>query len=130
MQDTIHFATKSDNWIWNQQYQPYDESYLEQHNKKKDSKVRKFEDDNLTAFGLKGGGYIYEWKGVTKLWRCPIETMRKHEENERLYYTKNGVVRYIRYLDEMPGSPIDLWTDSAHQAPDSVRCLPVTNALI
>ena len=40
--------------------------------------------------------------------------MRKHEEQERIYYTKNGVARYIRYLDEMPGSPIsDLWTDLA-----------------
>ena len=112
MQDTIHFATKSENWIWNQLYQPYDESYLDQHYQKKDKKGRKFEDDNLTAYGLKGGGYIYEWNGVTKLWRCPIETMRKHEKEERLYYTKNGVARYIRYLDEMPGSPIsDLWTD-------------------
>ncbi|MDP2338636.1 MAG: site-specific DNA-methyltransferase [Bacteroidota bacterium] len=114
MQDTIHFVTKSNNWIWNQLYQPYEESYLEQHYQKKDSKGRKFEDDNLTAFGLNGGGYTYEWNGVTKLWRCPIETMQKHAENGRIYYTKNGVARYIRYLDEMPGSPIgDLWTDSA-----------------
>ena len=49
MQDTIHFVTKSENWIWNQLYQPYDESYLEQHYQKKDKKGRKFEDDNLTA---------------------------------------------------------------------------------
>lgn len=114
MQDTIHFATKSSNWIWNQLYQPYDDSYLEQHYQKKGKDGRRFEDDNLTAYGLKGGGYTYEWKGVTKLWRCPPETMQKHEDAKRLYYTKNGVARYIRYLDEMPGAPLgDLWTDSA-----------------
>src|SRR5204863_226009 len=71
-----------------------------------------FEDDNLTAYGLKGGGYTYEWNGVTKLWRCPIDTMKRHEKEKRIYYTRNGVARYKRYLDEMPGSFVsDLWTD-------------------
>lgn len=111
-QNTILFATKGDKATWNQLYQVYDPEYLDQHYQKRDEDGRRFEDDNLTAYGLKGGGYEYEWNGVTKLWRCPIETMRKHEKAKRIYYTKNGVARYKRYLDEMPGSPIsDLWTD-------------------
>ena len=112
MQNTILFATKSDNPIWNQLYQDYDEEYLAQHYQKREADGRRFEDDNLTAYGLKGGGYEYEWKGVTKLWRRPIESMELLEEEKRIYYTKNGVARYKRYLDEMPGSPVsDLWLD-------------------
>jgi site-specific DNA-methyltransferase (adenine-specific) len=38
---------------------------------------RVWTDDNLTAKGLSGGGYEYEYKGVRSLWRCPEETMRK-----------------------------------------------------
>jgi len=112
MHDTILFTTKSDKSIWNQQYQSYDESYLAQHYQKRDSEGKRFEDDNLTAYGLQGGGYTYAWKGVTKLWRCPIETMQKLDDQKRLYYIKNGVPRIKRYLADMPGMPVsDLWQD-------------------
>ncbi len=38
--------------------------------------------------------------------------MEEHERKGRLSYTKNGVPEYIRYLDEMPGVPMQsLWTD-------------------
>ena len=36
---------------------------------------------------------------------------RLHNEG-RIHYTRNGVAEYIRFLDEMPGVPLqDLWTD-------------------
>jgi adenine specific DNA methylase Mod len=98
--------------IWNQLYEAYTPEYLESHYQKREPNGRKFEDDNLTAYGLQGGGYEYEWKGVTKLWRCPPDSMQKLEDENRIYYTRTGVARYKRYLDEMPGSPLsDLWTD-------------------
>jgi site-specific DNA-methyltransferase (adenine-specific)/adenine-specific DNA-methyltransferase len=38
--------------------------------------------------------------------------MARLEEEGRIYYTKNGVARHKRYLDEMPGIPVsDLWID-------------------
>ena len=110
--NTILYFSKGERVPWNQLYQPYDEEYLDTHYQKIGENGRKFEDDNLTAYGLKGGGYEYEWNGHIKLWRCPIETMRDLEIQNRIYYTKNGVARYIRYLDEMPGSPLsDMWID-------------------
>ena len=112
MQNHVLFYSKGDSPTWNQLYQPYDSEYLSQHYQKRDPDGRKFEDDNLTAYGLNGGGYDYEWNGHRKLWRCPIETMKKLEAMERLYYTRNGVARYKRYLDEMSGTPLsDLWVD-------------------
>jgi adenine-specific DNA-methyltransferase len=113
--NVIHFFTKSaTEYTWNQVFQPYDPAYLEAHYQKKDPDGRRFEDDNLTAYGLQGGGYDYAWKGVRKLWRCPPETMKRLDMEGKLYYTKTGTPRFKRYLDEMPGAPLhDLWTDIA-----------------
>jgi adenine-specific DNA-methyltransferase len=112
--NTIFLYSKSSYPFWEQQYQKYDAEYLNSHYQKKDVDGRRFEDDNLTAYGLQGGGYEYQWNGVVKLWRCPEETMAKLECQGRIYYTKNGVARYKRYLDEMPGIGLsDLWIDIA-----------------
>ncbi|MEM0135842.1 MAG: site-specific DNA-methyltransferase, partial [Thermoplasmatales archaeon] len=57
-------------------------------------------------------GYRYEWNGVSKGWRLPIEKMKELHEQGRIYYTKEGTARYIRYLDEMQGTALqDTWTD-------------------
>lgn len=110
--DVIFYVSKSDKRTFNKVYQAYDQSYIDSHYTLKDNAGRVFRADNLTAGGLSGGGYEYEWNGVTKIWRCPIETMQKHERNGRIYYTRNGVANYVRYLDEMPGVPLqDIWTD-------------------
>lgn len=64
--------------------------------------------------GLSGGGYTYEWKGVTKLWRMPESKMSELDALGRVHYTKSGGAEYIRYLDEMPGIPLqDVWDDIA-----------------
>ena len=62
--------------------------------------------------GLSGGGYEYEWNGITKVWRYPLHKMQELHDASRLHYTRNGTPEYIRYLDEMPGLPLtDVWTD-------------------
>lgn len=110
--NTIFLYSRGANPYWKSQYEPYSTDYLEGHYQKTDPDGRRFEDDNLTAYGLKGGGYEYEWKGVTKLWRCPISTMQKLDNDKMIYYTKNGVARFKRYLDKMPGAPLsDMWID-------------------
>lgn len=110
--DIIFFYTKSDQFVWNQKFQAYDDDYIVSHYSKKDEKGRNFGDFDLSAKGLQGGGYWYEWNGIYDNWRAPIETMREYEKQGRLYYTRKGRPRYVRYLDEMPGMPLqDLWID-------------------
>jgi hypothetical protein len=63
---------------------------------------------------LSGGGYDYEYKGVRALWRCPIETLRAHDEAGRLHWPKKegGVPRLKKYESEHEGVPLqDIWTD-------------------
>ncbi len=110
--DTILFYVNGDKSTWNRQYQAYDDGYIKSHYRFKDSTGRRYRTDNLTAGGLTGGGYQYEWNGVTRVWRCPPERMAELESKGRIRYTSKGTAEYIRYLDEMPGVPLqDLWTD-------------------
>lgn len=110
--DTIFLYTKSKDFFYKKLYQPYDENYIRSHYNKVDDKGRKYRTDNLTAMGLSGGGYNYEWNGVTKIWRMPKERMQQLHDEKRIRYTKNGTAEYIRYLDEMPGMPLqDVWDD-------------------
>jgi len=112
LHDTILMYRKGDVYLFNPQFQPYDPKYVKQRYKHKDADGRFYMDDNLTATGLKGGGYDYAWKGVRKIWRCPRKTMLKYEEENRLHYTSKGVPRVKRYLDTMEGLAVpDIWID-------------------
>lgn len=108
--DVIYYYKKGDQRIWNKQYVPYSEEYIKKQYRYVDDKGRRFLSRSLTADGLSGGGYSYEWKGITRLWRCPIETMKRYESEDRITYTGKGLVRYKQFLDEMPGLPVqDIW---------------------
>ncbi len=110
--DVILYYAKSESVTWNTVYRPLDESYVRAKYRYQDEDGRSWRADNLTATGLAGGGYTYEWNGVTRVWRCPVETMRRLESENRIYYTKNGVASYKRYLDESKGQPLnDMWFD-------------------
>jgi site-specific DNA-methyltransferase (adenine-specific) len=109
--DTIFFYNKSNKWTWNQLYKPHDAEYLRRF-KHRDPDGRAWADDNLTAKGLTGGGYRYQYKGVTSLWRVPEETMRRLDAEGRLHFTKAGGIRLKRYADELKGVVLQaLWDD-------------------
>ena len=109
--DTILFYSKSTNYVFNPIYQPYDAEY-EARFRNADPDGRKWADYDLTAKGLSGGGYEYEYKGVTSLWRCPIETMKRYDQEGRLHFTSRGGIRFKRYLNDLPGLPCQaVWSD-------------------
>lgn len=110
--DCIYFYTISQSdYIFNTVYQPYDESYIARFSQT-DSDGRKWDSGNLTAKGLQGGGYEYEYKGFRSLWRMPLETMERLDREGRLHITKTGGIRSKVYLDELSGMPAQsLWTD-------------------
>jgi adenine-specific DNA-methyltransferase len=111
LHDTIYFYSKSQDYTFNVQYDPYSKEYIETYFRHKDNKG-KFLDRDLSSKGLQGGGYTYEWKGKPGPWRCPKTTMEKYEKEDRIYYTSNGTPRYKQYLDEMEGVPAqDIWTN-------------------
>ncbi len=114
--DVILFYTKSDTWTWTWLYTRYDQSYIDTFYRHVESETgRRFRLSDLTA-AKPGGDTSYEWKGVKpyqgRYWAYSRANMEQFEKDGRLYYTKSGVPNYKRYLDEMPGVPIqDIWTD-------------------
>jgi hypothetical protein len=110
--DVVLFYTRDARPVWNDVFQPYDDGYIEQYYRYKDPDGRRWMSDNLSASGLSGGGYDYEWKGITRVWRCPRSTMERLDAEGKIFYTRNGIARRKRYLDEAKGIPAqDLWTD-------------------
>lgn len=111
--DVILFYTKQKERIWNEQFTPYTEDYItKQFKYVEQSSGRRYRSADLSASGLSGGGYIYEWNKITRSWRCPIHTMQRYQSEGRLDYTGKGLVRYKYYLDEMPGLSVQsVWTD-------------------
>ena len=109
--DSVFCYSRMDRWIWNPQYSIHSDEYKARF-RNVDPDGRKWTDDNLTAKGLSGAGYTYEYKGITSLWRCPPETMKRLDSEGRLHFTKNSGIRLKRYLDETPGVPLQtLWDD-------------------
>jgi site-specific DNA-methyltransferase (adenine-specific) len=96
---------------WHPIHNGYSADYLERF-RNRDPDGRRWMDDNLTAKGLSGGGYTYEYKGATSLWRVPPETMARLDAEGRLHFTRAGGIRLKRYLDEAKGPPLQaLWDD-------------------
>ncbi len=110
--DTILFFSKGADPFWSTQYQAYENEYVEQYYRYQDADGRRFMSGDISAAGLQGGGYTYEWKGVTRVWRVPVTTMERLDAENRIFYTRNGIPRMKRYLDESKGMPAqDVWTD-------------------
>ena len=109
--DVLFYFSKDEKWTWNKQFTKHDEDYLARF-RHTDEDGRRWTDDNLTAKGLSGGGYEYEYKGMKSLWRCPKETMERLDKEGRLHFTSRGGIRIKRYLEETKGVPLQaLWDD-------------------
>jgi site-specific DNA-methyltransferase (adenine-specific) len=103
--DILFFYTKTDEFVWNPIYTAHSDEYKARF-RNTDSDGRLWADDNLTAKGLSGGGYTYEYKGITSLWRVPLKTMKRLDSEGKLHFTSKGGIRIKRYLDETLGVPI------------------------
>ncbi len=114
--DVILFYTKSDRWTWNPVYTAYDQEYIEDfYRHVEEGTGRRFRLSDLTA-AKPGGDTSYNWKGAKpykgRFWAYSKANMEQFDQEGRLYYTKSGMPYYKRYLDEMPGVPLqDIWTD-------------------
>lgn len=113
--DTLLFYSKSDDRIWNSQYQPYEQEYIERDYRRIEPETgRHYRISDLSGpgGGAKGNPY-YEVMGVWRHWRYSEEKMNQLIAEGRVIQTRPGAVpQYKRYLDEMPGVLLqNVWTD-------------------
>lgn len=112
--DVILFCTKSDAATRNEVHSPYDQTYLDGFYKYQDPDGRRYRLGDITGpGGASKGNPQYEFLGVTRYWRYKRERMEDLYRQGRIVQTKPGAVpQYKRYLDEMPGVPLqDIWDD-------------------
>ena len=113
--DTLLFYTKTSNWNWNPVYTPYDQEYIDQFYRHVEPETgRRYRLGDLTGpGGAAKGNPSYEVMGVTRYWRYSQDRMQELIEQGRVVQASPGAVpAYKRYLDEMPGVPLqNIWTD-------------------
>lgn len=115
LHDILLVYTKSSDYSWNQLYEKHSDEYIASHYKHIEPETgRRYQLDNLTGPGGEAkGNPAYEVMGVTRYWRYSRERMQELIKAGRIVQPSPGAVpRYKRYLDEMPGKPLqDVWDD-------------------
>ena len=92
---------------------PLDKDYVKKTYRYKDERGI-FSVGDLTAKGLTGGGYFYDFHGHLGPWRFPEERMWDLERDGLVYLPnkRKGVPRFKRYLDSNKGQvPPNIWAD-------------------
>jgi adenine-specific DNA-methyltransferase len=129
-------------WTWNWLYTKYDQAYVDDFYKYVDDNNRRYRLDNLTAAKAGGDtrygwrikrplsgswtadlssefqtprpGWEYDVKFPygKRIWAYSYENMVKFENSGKIGYASTGMPNYKRYLDEMPGVPLqNNWDD-------------------
>jgi DNA modification methylase len=117
VRDIIFFYTKSDEWTWNWLYTPYSDELISTAYRNVEPETgRRFTLSDITAPGgasPEKRNPHYEFLGITRYWRYSRETMEELYSQGRIVQAGPGKVpRYKRYLDEMPGVPLQNdWDD-------------------
>lgn len=114
--DILLYYSKSEDFVFHQQFAPYSEKYLKAFYRYVDDKGRRYRLGDLRNPGYRPN-LIYDYKGYKPHpngWAMSLEKMQKLDSEGRLYFPKdiNGRIQLKRYLDEMPGTPVsNLWDD-------------------
>jgi hypothetical protein len=114
--DTIMWWTRGDRYIWNPQYEPYDESYLSSKYTNETPDGRRYRLDNLTSPNPRPN-MTYVWRGhepPAAGWRYELATMEKLFDEGRIELPRKagGRPQLKRFLDEGKGVPVGtVWVD-------------------
>ncbi len=110
--DILLFVSKSDQYTWNQIYQPYDESYIDGFYTHFDPDGRRWRRSDLTGAGVRHGETGLPWRGseITskgRHWAYPPSELEKMDKAGKVHWPtkKGGMPMLKRYLDEQPGIP-------------------------
>ncbi len=114
--DTILFYTKSREFTWHPIYGPFEENYVDDNYRYVEAETgRRYRRGDLTA-NKPGGDVDYEWQGKRpykgRHWAYSRANMDQMLAEGRIEFRNTGMPVFKRYLDEMPGVPMqDIWTD-------------------
>ncbi|MGH3697841.1 MAG: DNA methyltransferase [Pseudonocardiaceae bacterium] len=114
--DSILCFSKSEKFLWNPQFRPYDDTYIKSHYVQIDESGRRYQLGDLSSPNPRAN-LMYEWLGHEPPaygWRYSMETMRRLHNDGRIWYPKEKEKRprLKRFVEDMPGVPLgDVWGD-------------------
>ena len=113
--DVILSYKKGASATWNTLFVPHRQEYVESHYRNIEPETgRRYMLDNCLNPNRNRPNLTYKWNGIERVWRWTQDKMQQLHDGGRLVYTKSGMPRYKRYLDEMQGTPVtSVWTDIA-----------------
>jgi DNA modification methylase len=117
--DTLFLYSKSDQYTWNIQYQPYESAYLDMFFEMQDPDGRRWKRTDLTGAGVRHGATGEVWRGLDvtsrgRHWAFPPSELERLDAAGLVHWParKGGMPRMKQYADESPGVPLqDVWTD-------------------
>jgi len=113
--DYIIFYTKSNNYIWEDQYIEHDDKYIESHYKKRDENGLPFQLISMSAKTGKKEIRIINGKEYYpdgNAWKYSQRTIDKFWKEGKIYFTREGTPRLKLYLDKGKGKKVQtIWTD-------------------
>ena len=115
----LFYSKNGDAYVFNKQFAPFKESYIQSHFTGRDPDGRVFRLDNATApgHGKTGKPMRFGDKILTPppgtMWRWNQENIDKLYADGKIVFTSEGSRPAVkRYLDELPGTAVhSLWTD-------------------
>jgi DNA modification methylase len=117
--DVLLLYSRSDDYVWNDQFQPYDPEYIEVFFEQREANGRRWKRMDLTGAGIRHGETGETWRGINitakgRHWAYPPSVLEKLDAAGKVHWpkAKDGMPRLKQYLDEMSGVPLqDVWTD-------------------
>lgn len=108
--DLILWYAKSETAVYNVQFLPYDDAYLQASYRHQDGRghYRLLPCTNET-----GGNKVYDFRGIRRAWRFAPETMQQMYDDGMLYQASpSSPWQYKKYLADAKGVKVeDLWSD-------------------
>jgi site-specific DNA-methyltransferase (adenine-specific) len=111
--DIVFWYSKTNNFVWNQQYTELDETYIDNFFKFVEPETgRRYRKQNVLNPNKNRPNLRYKWNGFLRVWKWTKEKMQKMHDENRLAYSSNGYPSLKQYLDETKGQKIqDIWLD-------------------
>jgi site-specific DNA-methyltransferase (adenine-specific) len=118
--DVILFYAKSDaSFVWNPQYLPYDDAYLDTFFDQQDENGRRWKRSDLTGAGTRRGETGLVWRGLDvtakgRHWAYPPAELERLDAAGRIHWPQKpgGMPRLKQYPEDLKGVPLqDVWTD-------------------
>jgi site-specific DNA-methyltransferase (adenine-specific) len=117
--DVLMFYSKSQEYRWNQVFQPYDQTYIDAFYTHVDPDGRRWRRSDLTGAGTRNGETGQVWRGLDitakgRHWAYPPSQLEKMDEAGRIHWPKKdgGMPMLKRYLEDQSGMPLqDVFAD-------------------